>query len=79
MNNILNSSEDSQPDERLTIGEKIGYGLGDMASNLYWKLFEYFQLIFYTDVFGITPAAAGTMFFVTKLFDAINDLSLIHI
>lgn len=73
MNNILNSSEDSQPDERLTIGEKIGYGLGDMASNLYWKLFEYFQLIFYTDVFGITPAAAGTMFFVTKLFDAIND------
>jgi len=68
-----NNLSDSQQDERLAIGEKIGYGLGDMASNLYWKLFEYFQLIFYTDVFGITPAAAGTMFFVTKLFDAIND------
>jgi len=67
------STDDRQPDERLTVGEKIGYGLGDTASNLYWKLFEYFQLIFYTDVFGITPAAAGTMFFVTKLFDAIND------
>ncbi len=67
------SSNDRQPDARLTIGEKFGYGLGDTASNLYWKLFEYFQLIFYTDVFGITPAAAGTMFFVTKLFDAIND------
>lgn len=57
----------------LSIGEKIGYGLGDTASNLYWKLFEFFQLIFYTDVFGISAGAAGTMFFVTKLFDAVND------
>lgn len=73
MVDILNSPNDRQPNERLTIKEKFGYGLGDTASNLYWKLFEYFQLIFYTDVFGITPAAAGTMFFVTKLFDAIND------
>ena len=53
--------------------EKIGYGLGDTASNLYWKLFENFQLIFYTDVFGISASAAATMFFVTKLWDAIND------
>jgi glycoside/pentoside/hexuronide:cation symporter, GPH family len=58
---------------KVGIGEKIGYGLGDTASNLYWKLFENFQLIFYTDVFGISAAAAGTMFFVTKLWDAIND------
>jgi GPH family glycoside/pentoside/hexuronide:cation symporter len=57
----------------VSVGEKVGYGLGDTASNLYWKLFEYFQLIFYTDVFGISAAAAGTMFFVTKLFDAVND------
>jgi len=54
----------------LSIGEKVGYGLGDTASNLYWKLFEYFQLIFYTDVFGISAASAG---FVTKMFDAITD------
>lgn len=57
----------------LSVGEKIGYGLGDTASNFYWKFFEYFQLIFYTDVFGISAAAAGTMFFVTKMFDAITD------
>ena len=62
----------------LSVGEKIGYGLGDTASNLYWKLFENFQLIFYTDVFGISSAAAATMFLVTKLWDAVN-LSLIHI
>ena len=61
---------DSQP---LSVGEKVGYGLGDTASNLYWKLFEFFQLIFYTDVFGISAGAAGTMFFVTKIFDAFTD------
>ena len=59
--------------DAVPIGEKIGYGLGDTASNLYWKLFEFFQLYFYTDVFGITPAAAGIMFFATKIFDAVND------
>jgi GPH family glycoside/pentoside/hexuronide:cation symporter len=57
----------------VSFGEKVGYGLGDTASNLYWKLFEFFQLYFYTDVFGITPAAAGIMFFATKIFDAVND------
>ncbi|MEM7456962.1 MAG: MFS transporter, partial [Planctomycetota bacterium] len=60
-------------EDRLSFKEKFGYGLGDTASNLYWKLFENFQLIFYTDVFGISAAAAGTMFLVTKLWDAIND------
>ena len=59
--------------ETVSVGEKIGYGLGDTASNLYWKLFEFFQLKFYVDVFGLSGASAGTMFFVTKLWDAIND------
>ena len=53
--------------------EKIGYGLGDTASNFYWKLFENFQLYFYTEIFGITATAAGLMFFVTKIWDAFND------
>jgi GPH family glycoside/pentoside/hexuronide:cation symporter len=59
--------------EPLSVREKIGYGLGDTASNLYWKLFEFFQLIFYTDVFGISAGSAATMFFVTKIWDAVND------
>jgi GPH family glycoside/pentoside/hexuronide:cation symporter len=63
----------SAGDTRLSVVEKVGYGLGDTASNFYWKLFENFQLYFYTDVFGISAAAAATMFFVTKLWDAIND------
>jgi GPH family glycoside/pentoside/hexuronide:cation symporter len=57
----------------LTTREKIGYALGDTASNFYWKSFEFFLLIFYTDVFGISPAVAGTMFGVTRIWDAVAD------
>ena len=58
---------------RLGISEKIGYGLGDTASNFFWKLFEYFLVFFYTDVFGISSKATGTMLLVTKIWDAVND------
>lgn len=47
--------------------EKIGYGFGDAASSMYWKIFSFYLAIFYTDVFGISAAAAGTMFLVTRI------------
>ena len=58
---------------KLSFKEKVGYALGDTASNFYWKTFEFFLLIFYTDVFGLSPAVAGTMFLVTRVFDALID------
>lgn len=58
---------------RLSIREKVGYSLGDMASNLYFQTFIVFLPIFYTDVFGISAAAMGTMLLVTRIFDAVND------
>lgn len=57
----------------LSLVEKVGYGVGDMASNFYMGFFGIFLLIYYTDVYGISPAAAGTMFLVTKVFDAVTD------
>ena len=53
--------------------EKIGYGIGDLGFNFYWANIGSFLLIFYTDVFGISAAVAGTMIFVTKLIDAVAD------
>ncbi len=53
--------------------EKVGYACGDLASCLYWQTIGSFLLFFYTDVFGISAAAAGTMFLVTRLWDAVND------
>lgn len=57
----------------LSLREKIAYGLGDFASSMFWKLFSMFLLFFYTDVFGISAAAVGTMFLVTRVWDAAND------
>lgn len=59
--------------DRVGFIEKVGYGLGDTASNLYWTIFVSFLMFFYTDVFGISAAAAGTMFMLTQFWDAVND------
>lgn len=58
---------------KLSFGEKLGFSLGDTASNLFWQTFAMFLMYFYTDVFGITAAAAGTMFLVVRFFDFAND------
>jgi len=61
------------PTRRLTFKEKLGYGLGDTASNFFFQVFNIFLLYYYTDVFGIDPALVGVMFMVTKVVDAISD------
>ncbi len=53
--------------------EKIGYGFGDMASSMFWKLFGSYLMIFYTDVFGMSAAVVGTMFLITRIWDSIFD------
>ena len=58
---------------RLSFVEKVGYGLGDLASKFYMGFFGLFLLYYYTDVFGISPAAAATMLLITKVVDAISD------
>ncbi len=60
-------------DQPLRFKERLGYGLGDTASNFFFQTFNIFLLYYYTDVFGISAAAVGTMFFVSKLWDAVND------
>jgi len=57
----------------LKLREKIGYACGDVASNFYWRVFDVFLFIFYTDVFGLPAAAVGTMMLVTRLIDAFSD------
>ncbi len=60
--------------EKIGLREKIGYGFGDAASSMFWKIFGMYSLFFYTDVFGITAAAAGTMFLVARLWDSFFDV-----
>ncbi|MBN2011863.1 MFS transporter [candidate division KSB1 bacterium] len=58
---------------KLSLKEKLGYSVGDTASNLYFQIVMSFIPIFYTDVFGIPAASLSIMFLVTRLWDAIND------
>ncbi|WP_039058223.1 MFS transporter [Enterobacter sp. Bisph1] len=53
--------------------DKIGYGLGDMASALVWQTATLFLAYFYTDVFGLPAAIMGTMFLAVRVIDAFID------
>ena len=57
----------------LSFREKFGYGLGDTASHFSWDLAGMFLFFYYTDVYGISAAAAGTIMLVTRVWDAISD------
>jgi GPH family glycoside/pentoside/hexuronide:cation symporter len=58
---------------QISIGEKVGYGLGDTAANLVWRTLMVFLPIFYTDVFGLSAAAVGTLLLVCRYWDGITD------
>ncbi len=53
--------------QKLSIGEKTGYALGDMAANFVFQAMLALQLDFYTHTFGLTAAQAGTLFLVVGL------------
>lgn len=54
----------------------MGYGLGDTASNLVWGILMSFMMYYYTDVYGISAAAVGTMFLFARLFDGFTDFMM---
>jgi len=64
MNNIVT---------KLSIKEKVGYGLGDTASHFVWDMVGFWLLFFYTDVYGISAAAAGTIMLIARFWDMAID------
>jgi len=59
--------------EKLSVVEKIGYGLGEMPTGFIFYIMLVFQTFFYTNVFGLTPAEAGTLLLVARISDALFD------
>ncbi len=59
--------------DQLKLKEKAGYGFGDMASSMFWKIFGMYLLFYYTDIYGLPAAAAGTMFLITRIWDTLFD------
>ena len=60
--------------EKLTLKEKVGYALGDGAANIAWRGVATFLFIFYTDVYGINPAAVGLLMLIARFSDGIIDV-----
>lgn len=60
--------------QHLTIGEKIGFGLGDMALNVVISAMMLIITFYYTDIFGLTPLHMGILFFLVKCIGAVSDL-----
>ena len=52
---------------------KLSWTVGQFGSALMWATISAFLIKFFTDVFGISPAAAGTLFLVARIADAVND------
>jgi len=59
--------------EKLSLKEKIGYGMGDAGSCMIWSVLALYLTWFYTDVYGLDPAIVGTLFLVIRVFDAFSD------
>jgi len=56
--------------QKLSVTEKIGYSLGDLAANLIFQTLMTFLAFFYTDVYKIPPAAAATIIFIGGMIGA---------
>lgn len=59
--------------EAIKTREMLGYAFGNLAQNIIYLMISVYLLYFYTDVFGISAAAAGTLFLVARIFDGLND------
>lgn len=57
----------------ITMREKVGYSLGDVAANLAFQMMMIYQLKFYTDIFGLDGAIAGTVLLIAPLASAFAD------
>ncbi len=52
--------------------ERFSYSLSDFACNLSLQMVGTYLMIFYTDTFGISAAAVGTLFLVARIVDAFD-------
>ncbi len=53
--------------------EKFAYGIGCLGQNMIYTFFGNFLLYFYTEIFGLLPAAAGLLLLIARIWDAVND------
>jgi len=61
-------------ENKVSVKEKFAYALGDASANIAWRGIAIFLFIFYTDVFGLSPAAVGLLFLIVRFTDGAADV-----
>lgn len=62
--------------QKLSVMEKSGYAMGDMAANLVWRGALAYLAVFYTDTLGISAAAAAFLLLSVRITDGITDIGM---
>lgn len=63
-------------DKRVSLKEKLAYGVGDGGCNFVWTTIGSFLTLYYTDSVGISAAVVGTIMLITRLLDGVSDLGM---
>ena len=58
----------------LSNGRVVSYAMGDVANNLAFQMTSMFLMVYMTDIVGLSAAAAGTIYAVTKVWAGVADL-----
>ena len=59
-------------DSKMSLKKVLAYASTDTAGNLLYCTMTSFIMYFYTDVFGISVAATGTILLIARIFDALD-------
>lgn len=60
--------------KRLSLLQKIGYGVGDAGSNFCWTFIASFIMIYCTNTLGVSATVIGTLMMFSKVLDGITDV-----
>lgn len=58
---------------KLTFGEKIGFGIGDIGGNALFTIMAFWLMNYLTDTVGLAAGLAGIALWGAKIWDAVTD------
>lgn len=61
-------------DVKISMGEKVSYGLGDTACNIVVGLTTSLLSLFYTDYIGVSIGMVGLIILISRFFDGVSDV-----
>ena len=71
--------EKEMTNKKISIIERVAYGLGDFGCNIIYTAMTAYLLFYYTDYAGVSAVAVGTIIFISRIFDGITDIIMGHI